>query len=96
MQESIKANKAIHEERLHPLKNANDASKKVWITPLGGLGEIGANMTVFETENDAIIVDVGMSFPDESMPGVDILVPDFSYIRKIKDKVRSVIITHAH
>ena len=62
MQESIKANKAIHEERLHPLKNANDASKKVWITPLGGLGEIGANMTVFETENDAIIVDVGMSF----------------------------------
>ena len=96
MQESIKANKAIHEERLHPLKNANDASKKVWITPLGGLGEIGANMTVFETENDAIIVDVGMSFPDESMPGVDILVPDFSYIRKIKDKVRAVIITHAH
>lgn len=96
MQEAIKANKAIHEERLKPLKNANDASKKVWITPLGGLGEIGANMTVFETENDAIIVDVGMSFPDESMPGVDILVPDFSYIRKIKDKVRAVIITHAH
>lgn len=96
IQEAIKANKAIHEERLHPLKFANDANKKVWITPLGGLGEIGANMTVFETENDAIIVDVGMSFPDESMPGVDILVPDFSYIRKIKDKVRAVIITHAH
>ncbi len=96
MQEAIKANKAIHDERLHPLKNSNDASKKVWITPLGGLGEIGANMTIFETENDAIIVDVGMSFPDESMPGVDILVPDFSYVRKIKDKIRAVIITHAH
>lgn len=96
MQASIKANKQIHDERLHPLKNANDASAKVRITPLGGLGEIGANMTVFETDNDAIIVDVGMSFPDESMPGVDILVPDFSYVRKIKDKVRAVIITHAH
>ena len=94
--QSIKANKAVHEERLHPLKNVNDTSKKVWITPLGGLGEIGANMTIFETENDAIIVDVGMSFPDESMPGVDILVPDFSYVRKIKDKIRAVIITHAH
>lgn len=96
MQEVIKANKAVHEERLKPLKNANSTQNKVWITPLGGLGEIGANMTVFETQNDAIIVDVGMSFPDESMPGVDILVPDFSYIRKIKDKVRAVIITHAH
>lgn len=96
MQASIKANKQMHDERLHPLKNANDASVKVRITPLGGLGEIGANMTVFETDNDAIIVDVGMSFPDENMPGVDILVPDFSYIRKIKDKVRAVLITHAH
>ncbi len=96
MQASIKANKQMHDERLHPLKDANDASVKVRITPLGGLGEIGANMTVFETDNDAIIVDVGMSFPDENMPGVDILVPDFSYIRKIKDKVRAVLITHAH
>ncbi len=96
MQASIKANKQMHDERLHPLKDANDVSVKVRITPLGGLGEIGANMTVFETDNDAIIVDVGMSFPDENMPGVDILVPDFSYIRKIKDKVRAVLITHAH
>ncbi|OHE18674.1 MAG: ribonuclease J, partial [Sulfurimonas sp. RIFOXYD12_FULL_36_11] len=66
------------------------------ITPLGGLSEIGGNITVFETQNEAILVDVGMSFPDEDMHGVDILIPDFSYLREIKDKIKAVIITHAH
>ena len=66
------------------------------ITPLGGLGEIGGNIMVIETMNCAIIVDVGMSFPDEDMHGVDILVPDFSYIKQIKHKIAGIIITHAH
>lgn len=96
MKVAIEANKAIHDLRLNPLKYANSSEHKIRITPLGGLGEIGANMTVFETENDAIIVDIGMSFPDESMLGVDILIPDFDYIRKIKDKIRAIFITHAH
>ncbi|MFW5625093.1 MAG: ribonuclease J, partial [Campylobacter hyointestinalis] len=93
---AIEANKACHELRLNPLKYLNSSEHKIKITPLGGLGEIGGNMTVFETENDAIIVDIGMSFPSESMHGVDILIPDFDYIRKIKQKVRGIIITHAH
>ncbi|OCS00501.1 ribonuclease J [Campylobacter fetus subsp. testudinum] len=92
----MEANKACHELRLNPLKYLNSSEHKIKITPLGGLGEIGGNMTVFETENDAIIVDIGMSFPSESMHGVDILIPDFDYIRKIKQKVRGIIITHAH
>nr|WP_314381578.1 ribonuclease J [uncultured Campylobacter sp.] len=96
MEEAIAQNKLIHEERLHPLKNANRSDETVRITPLGGLGEIGANMTVFETNTSAIIVDVGMSFPEESMLGVDILIPDFDYVRKIKNKIKGIIITHAH
>lgn len=96
MEEAIAQNKLIHEERLHPLKNANRSDETVRITPLGGLGEIGANMTIFETNTSAIIVDVGMSFPEESMLGVDILIPDFDYVRKIKNKIKGIIITHAH
>ncbi|WP_297904129.1 ribonuclease J, partial [uncultured Campylobacter sp.] len=96
MDDAIAQNKLIHEERLHPLKNANRSDDMIRITPLGGLGEIGANMTVFETNTSAIIVDVGMSFPEESMLGVDILIPDFDYIRKIKNKIKGILITHAH
>ena len=96
MEEAIAQNKLIHEERLHPLKDANRSDETVRITPLGGLGEIGANMTVFETNTSAIIVDVGMSFPEESMLGVDILIPDFDYVRKIKNKIKGILITHAH
>jgi ribonuclease J len=51
---------------------------------------------IMETDNDAIIIDIGMSFPNDEMHGVDILVPDFSYIRKIKEKIKGIIITHAH
>ena len=96
MDDAIAQNKLIHEERLHPLKNANRGDETIRITPLGGLGEIGANMTVFETNTSAIIVDVGMSFPEESMLGVDILIPDFDYVRKIKNKIKGILITHAH
>ncbi len=69
---------------------------RVRFTPLGGLGEIGGNIAVLETENSAIVIDVGMSFPTEDMHGVDILVPDFSYLHAIKDKIDGIVITHAH
>lgn len=96
MARSIEENKIIHEQRLYPLKFTNSTEHKFKITPIGGLGEVGGNMTVIETSKDAIIIDIGLSFPDESMHGVDIVIPDFDYIRKIKDKVRAVLITHAH
>ncbi|WP_457743185.1 ribonuclease J [Sulfurimonas sp.] len=99
--ENLKAfvvkNQEAHKQRLNPHYKLDLNSKaKIRVTPLGGLGEIGGNIAVFETENEAILVDVGMSFPDEDMHGVDILIPDFSYLREIKHKIVGVIITHAH
>ncbi len=90
-------NQEAHKQRLNPHYKLDLNSKaKIRVTPLGGLGEIGGNIAVFETEKEAILVDVGMSFPDEDMHGVDILIPDFSYLREIKDKIVGIVITHAH
>ncbi len=65
-------------------------------TVLGGLNEIGKNMAVLEYGDDAIIIDCGMSFPDEDLLGVDVVLPDFSYVTKIKEKIRGIFITHGH
>jgi len=72
------------------------AKSKLKIIPLGGLNEIGKNMTVFSYGNDMIIVDCGMAFPDEEMFGIDIVIPDFSYVVKNSDKIRGVVLTHGH
>jgi ribonuclease J len=66
------------------------------VTPLGGLGEIGKNITLYEYGNDAILVDCGMSFPDEEMPGIDIVIPDFTHVIKNADKIKGLIVTHGH
>jgi len=66
------------------------------IIPLGGLGEIGLNMMVFEYEDTIVIVDSGLMFPEDYMLGVDYVIPDIDYIRKNKDKVAGIILTHAH
>ncbi|HPY97844.1 MAG TPA: ribonuclease J [Clostridia bacterium] len=66
------------------------------IIPLGGLNEIGKNLTVFEYRNDILILDCGITFPQEDMPGVDIVIPDMSYLVKNKNKIRGVVITHGH
>src|SRR5258706_4306499 len=63
---------------------------------MGGVGEIGKNMMVIEQGNDIVIVDSGLMFPDEQMPGIDIVIPDIRYLRERKDKVRGILITHAH
>ena len=68
----------------------------VHFTVLGGLNEIGKNMAVLEYGDDAILIDCGMSFPDEDLLGVDVVLPDFSYAVKIKDKIRGIFITHGH
>lgn len=68
----------------------------VRIIPLGGLNEIGKNMTVYECGNDMFIVDCGLAFPDETMLGIDIVIPDFTYVVQNKEKIRGVFITHGH
>lgn len=66
------------------------------VIPLGGLDEIGKNMTVFECGTDMVVVDAGIMFPDDDHPGVDLILPDFSYITKRRNKLRGIIITHGH
>lgn len=70
--------------------------KRLKIIPLGGLCEIGKNMTAFEYGNDMVIVDVGMSFPEENMPGVDCVIQDYTYVRDNVQKLRAIILTHGH
>ena len=85
-----------------PRKNNNRRKNKpvkktpVKIIPLGGLNEIGKNMTAYECENDIFIVDCGLAFPDDDMLGVDIVIPDFTYIENNADRVRGIVITHGH
>ncbi len=71
-------------------------TSKLKIIPLGGLGEIGKNMTVIEFGNDLILIDCGMGFPDEDMYGIDVVLPDITYLRNNASRIRGMIITHGH
>ena len=71
-------------------------AQPIRISFLGGINEVGKNMTVFEYENDMIIVDSGLAFPDEDMLGIDLVIPDFTYVKENADKLRGVVITHGH
>ncbi len=69
---------------------------KLKIIPLGGVGEVGKNMTVLEYGKDMIIVDCGLIFPDDDLPGIDLVIPDMSYVEKNADKLRGILVTHGH
>lgn len=99
---TVKHNESAQNRSKTTQKKTNKSTKKsvpavpLKVIPLGGLEEIGKNLTVFECENDIIIVDCGMSFPDEDMPGIDLVIPDFTYLIKNKDKIRGLFVTHGH
>ena len=73
-----------------------EAATPIHIYPLGGLGEVGKNMTVYECNGDMIIVDCGLVFPDSEMFGVDMVIPDFTFVVQNKDKIKGLLITHGH
>ena len=75
---------------------ASRSKAKLKIIPLGGVGEIGKNMTVIEYGKDIIVVDCGLIFPDDDMPGIDLVIPDMSYLEKNAEKIRGILITHGH
>ena len=70
--------------------------KKVKVIPLGGVQEIGKNITVFEYEDDILVVDCGLTFPEDEMLGIDLVIPDVSYLAKNKEKIRGIVLTHGH
>ncbi len=88
--------KTNNKRNTSPKTKASTLKKPVRIIPLGGLLEIGKNVTVYEYDGDMFLVDCGMAFPDEEMPGIDIVIPDFSFILENKDKIKGMVVTHGH
>ena len=84
------------EQKGEPRAEKGQKKPRLRIIPLGGINEIGKNMTVFEYGDDIFLVDCGATFPDDELMGVDLVIPDMTYLIKNKDKVRGVVLTHAH
>jgi ribonuclease J len=85
-----------HKAHASRTKNFANAKGKLHIIPLGGCEEVGRNMTVFEYENDIVIIDMGLQWPEEDMPGIDYIIPNIAYLKGKEKNIRGVIITHGH
>ena len=86
----------LSEKRKGEFMAKKTSKKKLKVMMLGGLGEIGKNMTVLEYGNDIIVIDCGVAFPDDDMLGIDLVVPDISYLEANQDKIRGILLTHGH
>lgn len=80
----------------HPMASTTKKSAPLKIIPLGGLDGIGKNMTVFECGDDMVLVDAGLMFPDDSQPGIDLVLPDYTYVLENEEKLRGIVVTHGH
>ena len=85
-----------HRKRNNNRTKPTGHAKPIRISFLGGIGEVGKNLTVFEYDDDMIIIDCGLAFPEEDMFGIDLVIPDFTYIEKNAEKLRGIVITHGH
>ena len=86
----------MHNKTVKKGNKSKTLKSPIKIIPLGGLLEIGKNITLYEYDGDMFLVDCGMAFPDEEMPGIDIVIPDFSYVLENKDKIKGMVVTHGH
>ena len=89
-------NRRTQTARTSEKQPARSGQPALRVIPLGGMREIGKNMTVYEYGDEMVIIDCGIAFPDDSMPGIDIVIPDFSYVIKNKHKLKAVFLTHGH
>ena len=108
IQHTEKVNKQKRNRKLQKSENKLDEKEMILkeefsfkkeplkIIPLGGIEEIGKNITVFEYGNDIVLVDCGVAFPEDDMLGIDLVIPDFTYLEKNKEKIRGLVITHGH
>ena len=96
MEKKTNKNNGNNRQKKDFLPKQPKQEKKLKVIPIGGLNEIGKNMTLLEYGNDIIIIDCGLSFPDDDMFGIDVVIPDFTYLIKNAKKIRGMIITHGH
>ncbi|MFZ1841177.1 MAG: MBL fold metallo-hydrolase, partial [Leptotrichiaceae bacterium] len=76
--------------------SADPNEEKMYVIPLGGIEEVGKNMTAFQYKDEIIIVDAGLTFPDDEHLGIDVIIPDFTFLENNKEKIKALLLTHGH